>query len=142
MVPFVTVRIVASLISTLPPVWIVGLRSSSSSVATSTNGGDAGLVVPALLSEFAYFQRASFSGFRASQRAYFQPWTSGPAYVRGLDFWPAYSAGFAFSTGLLSVLDFWSGCSRAWLRLPACGLAFSTTPCSLRSRAIRRRTAF
>ena len=41
-VPLVTVRIVASLIRTLPPVWSVGLRSSSSSVATSTNGGAAG----------------------------------------------------------------------------------------------------
>ena len=39
-VPLVTVRIVASLISTLPPVLIAGARSGSNSVATSTNGGE------------------------------------------------------------------------------------------------------
>ncbi len=38
MVPWVTVRIVASLISTLPPVLSLGSRSASNSVATSTNG--------------------------------------------------------------------------------------------------------
>ncbi len=42
-VPRVTVRIVASLMRTLPPVWSAGLRSSSSSVATSTSGGRAAL---------------------------------------------------------------------------------------------------
>src|SRR3954464_9375924 len=37
-VPLVTVRMVASLIRTLPPVWILGLRLASNSVAMSTNG--------------------------------------------------------------------------------------------------------
>src|SRR3954465_10013484 len=37
-VPLVTVRMVASLIRTLPPVWIFGLRLASNSVAMSTNG--------------------------------------------------------------------------------------------------------
>src|SRR4051812_18810459 len=36
-VPLVTVRMVASLIRTLPPVWILGLRLASNSVAMSTN---------------------------------------------------------------------------------------------------------
>src|ERR1700761_726087 len=36
-VPLVTVRMVASLMNTLPPVWIFGLRLASNSVSTSTN---------------------------------------------------------------------------------------------------------
>ena len=93
MVPFVTVRIVASLISTLPPVLILGRA------VRIELGGDV---------------------HERREPAWSRAWLSGPAWPRawllpsglasvGLGLLVGFVSGLAFWSGLVSGLDFWSG---------------------------------